>query len=150
MSLLQNFEICFPFPIADKGYLIPSLLPANRPAVMSQFVPDPQTKLERLYKFHSPLYGFFSRLMVRLLHIMEGLQYWKDGILFLKDATYALLEFKTQSLQLMVRVWGPHATRFLRSIMENVEMLLSGWFFAKFAITVPCVSNHFSTSKFLL
>ena len=80
MSLLHKFEICFPFPMQEKGYLVPSLLPANRP-VLAHFVPDPQTRLERLYRFDSPLYGFFSRLMVRLLHFLDGVQYWRDGIL---------------------------------------------------------------------
>jgi hypothetical protein len=71
------------------------------------------------------------------------------GILLVKDETYALLEFKTQSLQMQVRVWGTHACRCLRSIMENIDMLLTGWFFVKTTIVVPCVSDSFLLSIFI-
>eukprot|EP01113_Clastostelium_recurvatum_P033783 TRINITY_DN4506_c0_g1_i4.p1 TRINITY_DN4506_c0_g1~~TRINITY_DN4506_c0_g1_i4.p1 ORF type:complete len:2236 (+),score=435.24 TRINITY_DN4506_c0_g1_i4:18-6725(+) len=139
LALLEKFEICFALPNAD-GYLVSSLLSPHRPRVVCSLQVPPRGVLCRVYRFSFLPFFFFSRLMIRVLHFMEPVDYWRTGILAYQDNTKVLLEYvtHTSTAALCVRVWGAHPARFLRYLMETIEVLLKGWYKVRHSIWVPC------------
>ncbi len=76
---------------SEQRILIPYLVHSEKPDNLSSMSPlfhentqrspnNPQF-VRRVYRFDFIPFGFFSRLVVRVLHFMEALSYWKNGIL---------------------------------------------------------------------
>jgi hypothetical protein len=139
LSLLQKYELAFPLP-DNKGYLLTPLL-GDQPLGTEPITPQSNYH-ERIYKFDFVPLFLFSRLMIRIMYFMEGLTYWKTGLLAHRDNTQALVLFDTPGRSLVVKVWGKHKTKYLRFIMESVDILLSGWYKLKYTFWVPCLCSN--------
>ena len=135
MELLYTFSSIHP----EKGYysVIPSLLDAQRPlelenrwiSVDDYLALGLGTQLERIYQFttlRAP-FGFFSRLMVRLLHFTSPLVMWKFGIICERGDNYGLVECEVNK-EISVKVRGKDPAKLLRVIVENIDLLLTGWY----------------------
>jgi hypothetical protein len=59
---------------------------------------------------------------------MKGLHFWKTGIVLQMEETHATVEWNISNLKLRIQVWGQKTTKYLRLIMETIEILLQGWY----------------------
>ena len=122
--------------------IIPSTFPRHKPpAVQSHFNDDylvlrKGTQLERIYKFEFHPFGFFSRLIVRMLHFTTPICYWYTGLLCESGEQTGLIEFELGN-ELSVKVRGKNPAKLLRSIVENIDLLLAGWYQNKPTVIVP-------------
>ena len=149
IQIFNFLEILYTSPLVDevKGpySIIPSLLPDQRPphleskwiSVDEYIQLNEGIQLERLYQFNStPQFGFFLRLMVRLMHFTTPNVLWKSGILCERGDSHCLVEFEL-GREISVKVRGKDPSKLLRLIVENIDLLLSGWYQNQPKILVP-------------
>jgi hypothetical protein len=95
-------------------------------------------QVERVYRFDFLPLGFFSRLIVRLLHFTKPQYYWRSGILLTRgDHASGLVEFDTHSMELSVKVRGRDSSRLLRVIVDSIDLLIKGWYTITAQVSVP-------------
>ena len=165
IKLLENFEIIFELPqntntdqtptssggtnvhlssSNDIIYLIPSLLPLEKPSVDILW-PDFDSSLtqnsefNRCYQIEFVPNGLFSRLMVRFLHFIDKpLIYWRNGIIGQKGRnTKAIIELNDCKISFSTR--GENSSELLRIINEIVETLINDWFKVRIlSIKIKC------------
>lgn len=131
--------------------LIPCLLPEEPPSQETQdkfWPPNDEglsTQLGRIYQFEFVPIGFFSRIMVRLLHSKWiPLIFWANGIILYKDCLFKL-EFDPQTFKIEITVRGDAAANLMGSLLESIDTLISDWLKnVDYAVYVPC---NFCTSK---
>ena len=87
VNLLQKFKIIYPID-GGRKYLVPSLLPAARPArevakLFPEKLPENYSSFGRVFHFGQLPLGLFSRLMVAILHTpsVTGKIFWGSGII---------------------------------------------------------------------
>jgi internalin A len=150
MSLLEKFEISYPLP--KKGeYLLPYLIHSQRPSALDYSFKEPC--VYRSYRFGFLPFGFFSRLVVRLMHFLEAVSYWQNGILLKhqrsnvsNDVAYCLMEcFVDNSLSLNIQVSGPAYAKCIRLIIESVDLLISQWYKIYYEVFIPCICARYIT-----
>src|SRR3990167_417858 len=133
------------------------MLPTQKPyQVNASFIPLDDylalklgTQVERIYTFDFLPFGFFGRLLVRLLHFTNHCCSWRDGLLFQytvnpsnqssnpsANTCLGSIEFEF-SKELSIKVRGSNPGKLLRGIVENVDLLLAGWYKNTPTITVP-------------
>jgi len=98
------------------------------------------TQFGHIYEFEFLPNGFFSRLMVRLLHSnWEAKQFWKYGIILYKSDSMLRLELEhvTHKLTLMVR--GTSGANKMGSLIESIDTL-NDWLSVEVKVSVPCVT----------
>eukprot|EP01103_Thecamoeba_quadrilineata_P001906 TRINITY_DN1176_c0_g1_i2.p1 TRINITY_DN1176_c0_g1~~TRINITY_DN1176_c0_g1_i2.p1 ORF type:complete len:1699 (+),score=387.97 TRINITY_DN1176_c0_g1_i2:81-5177(+) len=154
VTLLIKFEILYQIPMipSERGqkekYMIPSRLPEERPSnLMADWEKNgSQSQFGRIFKYKFLPLGFFSRLMIRTLHLplLVPQNYWMNGFVVRlsgERTALALLEYNPQeySLSLSVREEVPGAgLGLLRVLLETIEALASGWYQAKADVKIPC------------
>jgi hypothetical protein len=90
---------------------------------------DPgSTELTRVYKFEFLPNGFFSRLMVRLLHSQwQASLFWKHGIVLFKDMARLYLRYAPDSKEMTIQVRGPDNGNKMGSLIESINTLIKDW-----------------------
>jgi small GTP-binding protein len=122
--------------------LIPALLPEKRPPEMDllwpRFVDGPQ--YGRRYTFSFIPQGFFSRLMVRLLHFCETNVYWRNGMLIQSadQKETLLVEISPGTKVLDVAVRAASEVALYRDVVATIETLIR-LFKINVTVTVPCI-----------
>ena len=151
ITLFNQIEILFTAkePHPEKGVysLIPSTFSTQKLGAQSVFIPIDDflalglgVQLERIYQFDFLPFGFFSRLVVRLLHFTNPTYYWRTGLVCESGENSGLVEFE-MGRELSVKVRGKNPAKLLRVIVENIDLLLSGWYRNKATVIVPFVSK---------
>ena len=159
LKLLQHFEIMLPLPSdnaqpgekalsssgqnpsaaagdANQILLVPHWLPEERPNVALVW-PDfdvTDTEYRRRFKMGFVPTGFFSRLMIRLLHFTKGSRFWRSGLLLELNDNRALVELNKSTQMLDVAVRGPSAPKLLRVLLETIEALMTNWFQVRYTV----------------
>ena len=123
---------------------IPSMLSSRRPPIDGTWISvddylrlSGSKQVERVYLFDFLPLGFFSRLIVRLLHFTKPLYYWRSGILLTRGDESGLVEFEPHSMELSVKVRGKGASRLLRVIVDSIDLLIKGWYTISATVSVP-------------
>jgi hypothetical protein len=119
----------------------------------------------RRYRFKFLPLGFFSRLIVRLIHLPKTrpLYYWKSGIVMEIGNERALIEYNEIEYQLdfFVKRRGSDAIpgsakaqeeqqsdiSLVRVLVESIETLVMGFYKLRPRVFVPC--SHCLTAKYL-
>lgn len=98
--------------------------------------------------------GFFSRLIVRILHLpkLRPLYYWKNGLILERGNERALIEYDDVEFIVDFTVkTKPEGDQpswsLVRQLVENVEALLIGWYRLRPQVLVPC--SHCLSAKYL-
>ena len=116
--------------------IVPSILPTRKPQIIANLFDNDQINsteiyLERIYKFTEFYpFGLLSRLIVRLLHVVTPINYWRFGFLFEFEQQKALLEFEIGD-ELNVKVTGKNPSKLLRIIVDNIDLLLKSFYHCK-------------------
>ena len=138
LALLVRFNIIHKIK-GSTDYMVPSLLPANISTVTlsktwSTETPSNVNEFRRLYKFMFLPLGFFSRLMLRMLHIpnINGILFWRDGFIveYFGQKSQILYNPRQYILTIAVRVQKDDNTPgiLLRVLVEAVESLIVGFY----------------------
>ena len=92
LDLFERFEIIFK-KSSTQEYIIPSMLPTKPNGDITQEVKK-QTKYKRIFLFKFIPIGFFSRLIVFLLHQnnIESVHIWKTGVILKRKDAVAMIE----------------------------------------------------------
>jgi hypothetical protein len=152
----------------EKGSLIPSLLPEERPTQVKDLWPlfeDKMHQFARFFRFSFLPMGFFSRCIARtlLLPDVESLCYWKNGIVLslrtnsddltsslddpkrsgAVEECKALLEFLPAHCQLKVQIRMRKLTNqtltFSKLIVESISTLVNCWYKSQLLEeSIPC------------
>ena len=150
IELFNKIELLFTAkdnPDPEKGLysLIPSTFSTQKLGAQSKFIPIDDylalglgTQLERIYEFDFLPFGFFSRLVVRLLHFTSPSFYWRTGLVCNSGENSGLIEFE-MGRELSVKVRGRNPAKLLRVIVENIDLLLSGWYKNNVNVIVPFI-----------
>jgi hypothetical protein len=120
----------------------------------------------RRYRFKFLPLGFFSRLILRLLHTprTRALYYWKSGIVIEMANQRALVEYNEIEYQLdflvKIRKADPNLApampnddaaaadvSLIRILVESIETLVIGWYKLRPRVFVPC--SHCLAAKYL-
>lgn len=126
----------------DGQSLIPALLPEKRPVELEtlwpRFIDGPQ--YGRRFSFSFIPQGFFSRLMVRLLHFCETNIYWRNGILIqAPDKREAMLVEVFPHIKVLdVTVRAAGEVNLYRDVIATIETLIR-IFKINVNLQVPCI-----------
>eukprot|EP00026_Physarum_polycephalum_P000223 Phypoly_transcript_00223.p1 GENE.Phypoly_transcript_00223~~Phypoly_transcript_00223.p1 ORF type:complete len:1946 (-),score=272.21 Phypoly_transcript_00223:42-5636(-) len=146
----QNIPASTPAPD-----VIPACSPSPTPASISPGITPQAIKsrlnpmlsfsgvpLVRLYMFKFLPFGFFSRLMIRVMNFLDPVHYWKTGIVLHKDDNQVCVEYRPHNHIIIVQVWGANAAAFWRYIRESIALLIEGWYKRlSFQIFIPCLCS---------
>ncbi len=139
LRIFELFELVL--PIGPEKWLIPTLLPEKRPSLeWSHRVIDlQQIPISRIYRFDFPPMGFFSRLMIRIMHSFQGKAYWRNGLFVTSDGAEAIFQYIAEvPCMLLIEVKGPKQVAMFRQILEATDSLISGWYAIAVERLVPC------------
>eukprot|EP01125_Pyxidicula_operculata_P006879 TRINITY_DN2359_c0_g1_i1.p1 TRINITY_DN2359_c0_g1~~TRINITY_DN2359_c0_g1_i1.p1 ORF type:complete len:1423 (+),score=357.36 TRINITY_DN2359_c0_g1_i1:201-4271(+) len=129
--------------------LIPCLLPEARPTEeeLNNAWPIDKTlnfsQIGRRYEFQFLPIGFFSRLMVRLLHSdWQARLFWKYGIVMYKNQSLLKMELAHTSHTLTMTVRGAGGARKMGQLVESIDTLISDWLHKDVQVnkSIPCQS----------
>mmetsp|Transcript_17879 Transcript_17879/g.69294 ORF Transcript_17879/g.69294 Transcript_17879/m.69294 type:complete len:2049 (-) Transcript_17879:47-6193(-) len=157
IALFNRLELAYtvPDPDPEKGAysIVPGMLPSARPfTLQSKWISIDDylalglgSQLERIYQFEFLPFGFFSRLMVRLLHFTTPLLSWKTGIVCERHDAVGMVEFEPLGMELNVKVRGKDPAKLLRVIVDNINLLIDGWYNMKAEIIVPFILKGYQS-----
>jgi serine/threonine protein kinase/GTPase SAR1 family protein len=118
----------------NKGIsLVPSLLGEQDPSPSDMerawpAVEEETAELSRVYKFEFLPNGFFSRLMVRLLHSMWSANlFWKYGIVLSKELAHLFLRYDGEKKEITLSVRGPDSGNKMGSLIDSIDTLIADW-----------------------
>jgi small GTP-binding protein len=139
IRLFNRIELAFtvnhsPTQLFETHSLVPCSFPTQRPLEAENFISDDYlalghgTLIERIYDFGEFIpFGFFSRLLIRLLHFTKPEVAWKTGLLCSSGDQTGLIQLEF-GYQVNIKVRGKNPAKLLRVIIENIDLLLSGWY----------------------
>lgn len=130
----------------DVEILIPSLLPEYKPLVDLFWVEKDLLRIQydRIYKFEFIPLGFFSRLIIRCLHLVDSVcAYWRNGIIGQRRNDIFCLELLNEESIISLSVRGQHSnppTELLRILVEMIDSFIGKdkWFNIPVQKFVPC------------
>ncbi|MDA0243414.1 MAG: leucine-rich repeat domain-containing protein [Chloroflexi bacterium] len=119
VSIMEKFELCHPLPDQHKTWLIPTLLPPDRP----QFAwPDPDQPAFQLRYTILPA-SVLARLMVRLhQHTWENVR-WRDGMVLAWEGARARVQTIRDQNRLEIWLDGSPAPR--RALLTLIRAQLA-------------------------
>lgn len=127
--------------------LVPALLPDEKPDNFDQLWDPNLQNLEykRIYKFAFLPFGFFSKVLIRILHLpdIDELCYWKYGIVGKrKDELFSII-YKTSKTQLTLKVSGLKEGTCLPTMASCIQSTISEWYpSSDYTILIPVVFNE--------
>lgn len=144
--------ICKQFEKKDNIIIVPSLLPETpiqerMDTLWNNTSLFLWSMIGRRYHFDFLPVGFFSRFIIRCLHMssLKPLYFWQNGIIIDSHTERALIEYDESHYQLDVLIkekrgkGGKRANQILMlQLSDSIETLLSSWFRIKSKISIPC------------
>ncbi len=158
VSIMAAFEILYPLNLSQPTYdaggeytycLIPGLLSEDTPKNLLDVWPkfENKPKLARVLQFGYCPYGFFSRLLTRVLHLGKALTHWQNGMVMSLEhealMAKAFIEFVPfgEKPKLKLEVRGAALGRWMRVLMQIINSLIEG-FGKKMTVERYVVCSH--------
>eukprot|EP01119_Soliformovum_irregulare_P012881 TRINITY_DN3370_c0_g1_i1.p1 TRINITY_DN3370_c0_g1~~TRINITY_DN3370_c0_g1_i1.p1 ORF type:complete len:2124 (-),score=675.67 TRINITY_DN3370_c0_g1_i1:56-5518(-) len=147
LNLFKKFEVTHSVPVnegEERRYMFPSLVQSEAPVELTHKIRQLSVgSVCRSFIFDFLPLGFFSRLIVRLSHMLTISNYYHNlAILRHKEHnTFCILEFFTNHenfLELEVEVSVKFPTQVFRLIIEDIGVLLRGWYKVPHYVRVQC------------
>eukprot|EP01119_Soliformovum_irregulare_P012799 TRINITY_DN3341_c0_g1_i4.p1 TRINITY_DN3341_c0_g1~~TRINITY_DN3341_c0_g1_i4.p1 ORF type:complete len:1224 (+),score=344.87 TRINITY_DN3341_c0_g1_i4:109-3780(+) len=138
LSLLQKYDVLFPLPSPSLPFdrrtsLIPIRFPEDMPFNLNDMWdnrPEFQNfkQLKRFYSYQLLPVGFFSRLMTRVMAVVQQLSkifYWKNGLIVEIDGAQLLLRYYANSAHVGVFLMvSPSRIDFSRLILDTIDTFI--------------------------
>ncbi len=143
LALMEKFELIFELPNTQYNYIVPLLLPDDKPEY--KWIEVDNLRMEYKYDFMPK--GILSRLIVRLHpFIKKGVNktnesYWKRGVIFESDNTLAQVTEDYNGRSLKIAVQGKFPEKLLFKIYTEIDYINKSFYFSermKVSKLVPC------------
>ena len=140
-ALMEKFELCYLLPDSQpKKWLAPQLLPASKPAELSDWATAGDLVLRYAYEFLPK--GMISRLMVRLHRfVLRPELACLTGVLFERNSTQVLVELSSKGDEIVLRArGGVERKEFLSIIADDLDALNATFKGGteKIKVLIPC------------
>ena len=118
IELMKKFELCFLLP-NGVDYIVPELLPPNRPDEIDNWDNSDNLRFEYRYKFMPA--GIITRLIVRMHdHIRDNL-FWLQGVAIEREQTKALITSNTLERKISIKIKGKNRQDLFGIIRYEIE-----------------------------
>ncbi|HNL07936.1 MAG TPA: COR domain-containing protein, partial [Chitinophagales bacterium] len=137
LKLMERFELAFPLSDEPNTYIAPLLLPEDQP----KYVWSKQYSLQLRYNYDFMPKGIFSRLMVRLHHLIKEHLFWKRGMVLRRSNTEAEVREEYEGRNLFISVKGKEAREMIYEIGSEIDRINSTFHFSermRVIKQVPC------------
>jgi hypothetical protein len=121
-ALLQKFEFCYQLTDTEPQWLVPQLLPPERPESLDGWAQPGDLALVYHYDFLPR--GIISRLIVRENRYVTDLcQVWRAGALLTREDTELLVDVSPNDNDIMLRSRGPQSKELLSAVAADLDEL---------------------------
>ncbi|MBN1612567.1 MAG: hypothetical protein JW940_38410, partial [Polyangiaceae bacterium] len=148
-SLMEKFELCYPLQgTTPETWLVPQLLPATKPAALTDWAQPGDLVLRYAYEFLPK--GMLSRLTVRLHRFVRDPELaWVTGVQFERDATVVLVELLPSGTEIELRARGPERKELLSVVAADLDALNDSFpgLTERIDKRVPCACTECSQHK---
>lgn len=118
VELMKKFELCFEVPNTQE-YIIPELLKPSSPSFYWSY--DKNLRFEYHYEFMPS--GILTRLIVISHHLIHEGVYWKNGVVFERENTKALVTSDPFNRKLQLWIDGIHRKELLSILREKIDYI---------------------------
>jgi small GTP-binding protein len=118
VELMKKFELCFQLPNQNE-YIIPELLQPSAPALNWNY--DGSLQFEYHYQFMPS--GILTRFIVINHHLIDQDLYWKNGAVFKREETKALVSSDPFTRKLQIWIDGPEKKELLSILREKMDYI---------------------------
>ncbi len=148
LGLMEKFELCYPAPENKNLFIVPSLLPDDRPAGSDWPVDAGDMQLWYEYSFMPK--GIVTRLIVRQHQLLESPPtVWKRGAIFAIENARAEVTESFREKRISIRASGKQAKALLTILAREIDALNSGFHFNErmtLKQIVPCHCGRCKTA----
>lgn len=137
LELMKKFELCFEVP-SKQCYIVPSRLPASPNTELPQL----EKNLPYYYQYEFMPAGIIERLIVRLHTIIYNDYFWKNGVVFIRESTIAIVEADRFKKRLSIRLEGTAKSDLLAIVRNEIEQIHVSLNSPNFTEKVPCVCKE--------
>jgi internalin A len=134
IELMKKFELCFELP-GNEGFIVPELLNPTQ----ATFEWDYRDNLNFEYQYNFMPAGIITRFTVRQHEIIDGDNYWKNGVCLLWNDTKAIIKCDPFAKIISVRIVGFDSKGLLAIIRKEIESIHGTLNDPKFEERIPCI-----------
>ncbi len=118
IRLMEKFELCFNFS-GTATYIVPELVPAQRPQIEVEFLHADALRFQYSYDFMPK--GIVSRFIARNYYLIDEENFWKNGVKLRFEESLALVTGEPSRRRLNVRVRGAQKNELLAIIRNELN-----------------------------
>ncbi|MCB0841286.1 MAG: hypothetical protein KDD99_31670, partial [Bacteroidetes bacterium] len=148
LALMGSFELCYQLPHRLDEFIVPQLLPPDKPPV----VWEDKKQLQLRYAYDFMPKGIVTRLIVRQHKYIENQQtVWKRGAVFCYNGAQAQVTELYRDRQIQIKAKGPHRKELLTIIVKEIDEINSNFDFDEERLRVnqmiPCNCGECQEAK---
>ncbi len=137
VELMKRFELCFEIGNSGK-YIVPTRLPAIPPPILYR----PKKELSCRYEYQFMPAGIIERCIVRLHRLILKNNYWKNGVIFKKGDTVALVESDRFERAISITLEGSLKAELLTIIRNELDQIHQTLNYPNVQEKIPCVCEE--------
>ena len=143
LELMMKFKLCYKLPGTEDTYIAPQLLDYNQP----NYNWDENNNLLLRYKYEFMPKGIITRFIVEMNRYIVDPNVWRNGVLLLREKTYAEVIESSNEKEIQVRLSGSNKRGFLEVITDKLDEINSNYHRLKVDKLIPCNCNTCKDSK---
>lgn len=134
VTLMKKFELCF--QLSDSlEYIIPELLPANKPG----FAWEDRENLQFEYHYDFMPDGIITRFIVRTHDLVKNDIYWKNGVVLKREGTEAMISSEALSRKIRIKIRGKDKKSMLSIIRREIDYIHKTLNYPDVKEMIPCI-----------
>lgn len=137
LELMKKFELCFEVP-SKQCFIVPSRLPASPRTE----IPHLEKNFPYYYQYEFMPAGIIERLIVRMHTLIHNDYFWKNGVVFIRESTIAIVEADRFKKRLSIRLDGTSKSELLAILRNEIEQIHITLNSPNFVEKVPCVCKE--------
>ena len=148
LRLIEKFELCFNIVGTDE-YIIPELLPSQRPAFDVEVYRVPGN-LHLHYAYDFMPAGVITRFISRIYYLIKNDHYWKNGVELEFSGSSALVVGDSAQKRIRISVTGTNNTQLMgiiRSHFDHIHETLNMKKEEHVFEEVPCICSKCAASE---
>ena len=139
IRLMEKFELCFQITDTDT-YIVPELLPANRPLLeLKKYKNKENLHFEYYYDFMPK--GIITRFISRKYYLIKNENFWKNGVELRFEDSTALVISDSLNRKLKISTTGSYKSELLaiiRSDLDHIHQTLNMERNTHYNEMIPC------------
>ena len=118
LALMQRFELCYEIPTKKGQYIVPQLLPEDKP----DYPWNTENNLTLYYQYDFLPKGILTRMIVRLHTLIANQdQVWKRGVVLKYQDALAEVTENYRDKRISIKVHGPQARDLMTIIVRELD-----------------------------